>query len=224
MGSSELPQLAEHHLTVIDEAEIGGGGFLSLRRRRLSSSLKPDSSFAYDEVDRRALDAVVILAFERTENGSHVVYLRSCLRPPVYFRDPTQICPGTEYPKALWELPAGLVEKDENSEEGLSCAAQRELREELGFQVELKELLTLGPGVFPAPGFCGERQFFFFVDVTGKTQESPSLDGSILEETGVVAKISLDKALELLDLGEIPDAKTEIGLRRFASRFTASSI
>ena len=49
----------------------------------------------------------------------------------------------------LHELPAGLVEPTEQSARGLVHAAQRELSEELGLNVDASAFHELGASVFP---------------------------------------------------------------------------
>ena len=119
----------------------------------------------------------------------------------------------------LWELPAGLIELGEQSAAGVSRAAQRELLEELGFDVPLSALQPLGQATFPVPGMCAERQFFFEVAVSPSKRQEPGLDGSALEHFGAVIDVSLADALEACRQGELPDGKTELALRRLAERF-----
>jgi ADP-ribose pyrophosphatase len=116
---------------------------------------------------------------------------------------------------SLWELPAGLVELDEQTNlEGVARSAQRELMEEVGFDVELDRFQPLGPSTFPAPGFIAERHFFYAVRVDPVRRGEPSLDGSPLERGGIVIDVPLEEALAMCRRGEIEDEKTELGLRR----------
>lgn len=172
--------------------------------------------FVYDVVGRPALDAVVVAAhFER--DGVRHVYLRSCLRPPVFLRPlEARAFPEREPLGALLELPAGLVEVDERTPEGIRACAARELAEEVGFVLDPSRLEPLGPSSFPAPGIIGERHYFFHVEVEPREREQPSEDGSPLERGGLVVPLALDEALALARAGELEDAKTELGLRRLA--------
>lgn len=192
-------------------------GFLRLRRRRYRLRYPDDSlsePFLYDEVERNALDAVVIAAhFSR--DGEPFVYLRSALRPPIFNRSPERgPFHAGPVPGGLWELPAGLVEPRDQTPDGARRTAQRELAEELGFQAPLEALEPLGPVNFPAPGFIAEQHFYFSVRVDPSTRGEPSLDGSPLEHFGRVEAISLAQALAMCADGSIRDAKTELGLRR----------
>lgn len=190
------------------------GGFLKLVRRRFVAHY-PDGTrsepFVYDEVDRAALDAVVIVAHHR-DRGRRQVWLRSAVRPPVVMRDPARSPIAEKALRGLWELPAGLVEPAEAPRR----AAQRELHEELGFDVSLERLSELGPSTYPAPGVVAERHFYFQVEVDPGQRAEPPHDGSPLEHYGAVVAIPLEQALAMCRAAEIEDAKTELALRRLA--------
>jgi ADP-ribose pyrophosphatase len=220
-GSIGLPAI---RLELIEDLSPDTGeGFLRLVRRRLRVHY-PDGStsdaFVYDEVDRRAIDAAVIAARYVGADGVRRVVLRSSIRPPLYFRDPARA--PIAFPErhgALWELPAGLVEVDEQSPEGLLRGAARELSEEAGFAVDPARLSALGPSTYPCAGVIAERHFFFEVVVDPASRGEPSLDGSALERDGKLIDVPLVAALEMCRNGEIEDAKTEIALRRLAERY-----
>jgi ADP-ribose pyrophosphatase len=173
--------------------------------------------FEYDIIDRERLDAVVIVAHYAGSDGRRRVLLRTALRPPVALR-PLSVrpIPERETLGALWELPAGLVEVDERSAEGLKQCAARELLEEVGVKADPSALAELGPSTFPAPGMVGERHFFFHVAIDPAQISVPTEDGSALERGAIVAAVPLDEALALCRRGEIEDAKTELALRRLA--------
>jgi len=214
-------ELPEARLELVEDlSPPDTGGFLRLVRRRWRAVTPHGSvseAFVYDEVDRRALDAVV-LAAHYVARGARAVYLRSAIRPPVVARDPSRSGDVEPVRGALWELPAGLIEPEELGEQGRLRTAQRELEEELGFHVELGRLLALGPSTLPTPGVIAERHFFFEVEVDPKDRAEPSLDGSALEKLGVVREVTLADALDMCRTGAIEDAKTELGLRRLAER------
>jgi ADP-ribose pyrophosphatase len=206
----------ELQLQLLEDLSPAGDGFLRLVRRRLVARY-PDGTqsapFVYDETDRRAIDAVVIAAHFR-DQGQRWVYLRSAVRPPVRFRDPRRSPIPESQTGALWELPAGLIEPEEQSPEGVLRAAQRELEEELGFTSTLAHFSALGPATFPCPGVIAERHFFVAVEVVPSARHEPSLDGSALERFGRVIALPLERALALCRSGAVEDAKTELGLRR----------
>jgi ADP-ribose pyrophosphatase len=216
-----LPALPSIELRVAqDQSGSVGPGFLRLRRRLLHARY-PDGSesepFSYDSVERTALDAVVVAAHYLGGGGQRFVYVRSALRPPVSLR-PMACRPWPEKSRLglLWELPAGLVEPEECSREGLARCAARELGEELGFDMPPEALRPLGPSTFPAPALIGERHHYFHVAVSPEQRKTPSEDGSVLERGAAVLALPLDEALALVGSGEIEDAKTELGLRRLA--------
>ncbi|MGC4091764.1 MAG: NUDIX hydrolase [Polyangiaceae bacterium] len=217
-----IPPLPPIRLELVEDVSPSAPpGFLRLVRRRLVA-VYPDGErskpFVYDEVDRRSLDAVVIVAHHDDPTLGRSVYLRSALRPPIVFRNRTRSpMPELDPPSSIWELPAGLVEADEQSAAGLRVGAARELEEELGFRVEPSALSELGPSTFPCPGVIAERHYFFAVEVTPSSRTEPGLDGSALERGGEVASVPLAEALAMCDRGEIVDAKTELALRRLAS-------
>lgn len=217
----ELPELPKHSLSVVEERKtLDPPGFLRLRRvlmRVAYADGTVSEPFEYDAVGRSRLDAVVIAPHYRDAVGRRMVVLRSALRPPVALRR-TLRSPIVERDSlgALWELPAGLVEEDENSPEGLRACAARELMEEIGVEVAPAALLPLGPSSFPAPGTIGERHFFFQVEIDPAQARVPTEDGSALERHARVVSVPLDEAMAWTRAGEIEDEKTELGLRRLA--------
>jgi ADP-ribose pyrophosphatase len=203
-----LPALPKVELETLGEKRFGEGGFLVLRRTELVSVRDGErsSSFPYDAVDRRALDAAVMVAFHR-DSDRVWVWLRSSLRPPLALRhdNPTPVVTPV-----LWELAAGLVEPGESPR----AAAAREVHEELGFPVREEAMLPLGPAVFPAPAMIGEMHHFFHVEVDPATRQEPEGDGSAVEASAEVICVPLEEALAACRRGDLRDEKTELGLRR----------
>lgn len=230
MGSDFIPDadlaLPDIALDIVEDVSPANApGFLRLVRRRLVARY-PDGSispaFPYDEVDRRAIDAVIIAAHFMRGNVPWV-YLRSALRPPLFFRDPGRSPVPESGSGSLWELPAGLIEPDEQTESGVFEAARRELAEELGFDVAASGFRALGPSTLPAAGFIAERHFFVSVEVRPEARGEPSLDGSALERFGRVVALPLSQAVDLCRTGRIEDAKTELGLRRLVDALARST-
>ncbi len=164
---------------------------------------KRSDPFPYDSVLRRSLNASVIFA-HGVVSGERVIYLRSCVRPALMDATP-KVHP------VIWECAAGLIDDGETPQE----AARRECLEELGFDYPLESFRELGHAVFPAVGICGERLYFFEVEVEPDKQKTPKLDGSALEEAGIIRSIPLSSALELMASGHIHDSKTELAIHRF---------
>lgn len=217
----ELPELPKHALALVQErASLDPPGFLRLKRmqmRVLFADGTTSEPFEYDAIDCIRVDAVVIAAHYRGADGRRRVFLRLCLRPPVAMRA-RERSPIVERETlgALWELPAGLVEADEQSPEGLRRCAARELLEEVGFAVAPDALRELGPSGFPAPGVIAERHFFFHVEIDPAQIQVPTEDGSPLEQHALVTAVDLEHALALTRSGALEDEKTELALRRLA--------
>jgi ADP-ribose pyrophosphatase len=216
-----LPIVPEVRLEVVEDlTPAQPEGFCRLVRQRLQArgpAGQAPKAFVYDWLERRALDAVVVAAYFLDAHGTSRVYLRSATRPPVALRSPSRLSRSQmPNPAGHWELAAGLIEDDEETEDGPARCACRELEEELGFAVQPSQMLPLGPSTLPAPGVVGERHFFFRVQVDPSQRRHPSLDGSALEQLGAIVDVPLEDALAACRNGEIEDAKTELGLRRLA--------
>jgi ADP-ribose pyrophosphatase len=109
----------------------------------------------------------------------------------------------------LLELPAGVTEADEAPETG----AQRELREETGMAAN--ELRKIG-GFYLAPGYSTEYMHVYLA--TGLYPSPLPGDES---EFLTVEKMSVEKAYDLAESGQIHDSKTLVGLflaRQFFAR------
>lgn len=217
-----IPPLPRHALEVVEDRSPREGerGFVNLRRLTLVAVFdggERSKPFVYDAADRSRLDAVVVAAHFRGAGGERRILLRSALRPPIALR-PADACPvpEPEWLGNLWEVPAGLVEEDERTPEGLRACAARELFEETGARVEASAVHPLGPATFPSAGVIGERHFFFHAEIDPARRETPPEDGSALERGAVIIDVALDEALALCRSGIIEDAKTEIALRRLA--------
>jgi len=102
------------------------------------------------------------------------------------------------------EVPAGRLEP---GEDGAGCIA-RELQEEIGFQASSIEPLG---AVYSSVGFCNERIHLFIARDLQKTSTAHEPDEYI--EPVIM---SLEEALQKILGGEIPDAKTQICLLRYA--------
>jgi ADP-ribose pyrophosphatase len=106
----------------------------------------------------------------------------------------------------LYEIPAGRLDKGENPRD---CAA-RELKEETGCTAEhFEHLLT----IYTTPGFTDEKIHLFMATglVAGETKHE-------VDEFLDLHPMRLSRALEMVEAGEIQDAKTVIGLL-FAAGF-----
>ena len=98
--------------------------------------------------------------------------------------------------ETLLEAPAGGVEKQEAPIE----AAQRELREETGYRAD--RLIPLG-NFWVAPGWTDEHMYAFMA--SGLAPDRADMDE---DENIQVVPIPWQNVLELIQCGEIRDAKT----------------
>lgn len=98
------------------------------------------------------------------------------------------------------EIPAGVLEKDENP---LECA-KRELEEETSYKTENIKLLTK---MYSAIGFCDEQIYIYLAEDLEQGQFNLDEDEFI-----EVEKYSLDEAIELIFNQTIIDSKTIAGV------------
>ena len=108
----------------------------------------------------------------------------------------------------LREIPAGRLEPGEIPE----ACARRELLEETGCTAESMTPLT---SMWTTPGFTDERIHLFLASGLTRGESKREADEFIELET-----VSLSAALQMIERGEIQDAKTALGLL-FAAGFRA---
>lgn len=106
----------------------------------------------------------------------------------------------------IWEIPAGKLAGDEDPE---ACAI-RELEEEAGLRAARVRALT---SILTTPGFTDERIHLFAA--TGLEEVAHSREPREFMER---REVSLERALAMVESGEIVDAKTVAGLL-FLDRF-----
>lgn len=116
------------------------------------------------------------------------------------------------YGEVIIELPAGKLEKGEDPFE----AGKRELEEETGHVAD--KYYDLGK-FYPTPGYCGEIIHLYAASQLHETQMNPDED-EYLE----VERISVDKAVEMVLAGEIPDGKTQALVMRVAEMLRRGEI
>jgi ADP-ribose pyrophosphatase len=205
---------------VIDEDElVGQGGFLAIRRLRMRNR-RADGSlsapYVCDAIARPyGQDAVVVAVYARAAGGVQVL-VRDGLRPALLAgRDPAR-APLPEPPPAMFltELVAGIVEPGDVGAEGLRVRAAHEVLEEAGFAVDPAAIAVLGGGVYPSPGSMIEKFYFTAVEVDPRAQLPLAGDGSPMEDGARTRWLGLDDAIAACVRGELPDLKTELGLRR----------
>jgi len=104
--------------------------------------------------------------------------------------------PAEQY---LWELPAGRLDPGEDALQ----AAQRELREETGYQAE--NWINLAE-FWASPGYVGEKMHVFLATGLAEGRQEPMEDERIEMQW-----FSADEVGRMVRAGEIKDAKTMIG-------------
>ena len=106
----------------------------------------------------------------------------------------------------LLELPAGKVEPGEAPE----VCGRRELEEECGYKAGSFELLSV---LYPTVGYCSEVIHIYLArDLVPCGQRLD--EGEFLS----LERLPLEEALQMVLAGEVPDAKTQIGLLTYALR------
>ncbi len=102
----------------------------------------------------------------------------------------------------LWEIPAGTLD---DGEEPAACAA-RELQEETGYRAE--QWRALGH-FYSSPGICTEKMYLFLAQKLKRGTATPEADEEIRAQF-----VTFQRALKMIERGEIIDAKTIVGLLR----------
>ena len=139
-------------------------------------------------------DAVAILLINKT---SEKLILIKQFRAPVFAKEG-----GQGY---VWEIPAGVMETDEDPQETII----RETLEETGYRLANPELLLT---FYPTVGILDERIYLYYGIVTNndKIEKGGGLDTE--KEFIDIFELPFAEALSMLDTGEIVDGKTIIGL------------
>lgn len=206
-------------------------GYLRVRRRKMHAVHGDGAigaTFRYDVVERWNQDAIAIL-LHFVRDGVRRVLLRSAVRPPLAMRNDWIEATEPPLPEGvergeLWEIPAGLVEQGERTAAGLVACAVRETEEEVGLIIAPESVRPLGGPFFPSAGMVGECVYLFECELFGEdTREGPRVavgDGP-LEKGARVVEVPLSLALAWCDRGALPDAKTELSLRRLAAKLGA---
>jgi ADP-ribose pyrophosphatase len=111
--------------------------------------------------------------------------------------------------REIWEIPAGTLN---DGEPFLDCA-RRELEEETGQRAARWTALAT---FHTAPGFCDEELRVFLAEELSAGRGAPDPDEHL-----EVVRVPLTEALEWIEVGEIVDAKTLIGLLRAREQLAA---
>jgi ADP-ribose pyrophosphatase len=112
------------------------------------------------------------------------------------------------FDRELLEIPAGKLEPGEAPD----ACARRELAEETGLQAENLSLLST---IYPSPGYCSEILYIYLATGLIAGEARPDDGEHLIGET-----LPLFEALDMVDRGEIPDAKTQIALLALCRRMS----
>ena len=151
-----------------------------------SRKSKEELEKVYLENNEDKIDAVVICALHKAQNK---LVLINQYRVPIN--------------KYIYELPAGLVDNNEDIE----TSVRRELKEETGYEATEDQLTKLFD-VHVALGYSSEVITIFYVDgLEYAGEQNPDEDEFIN-----LKKYKVEDALKLLDDNTITDSKTMLAL------------
>jgi ADP-ribose pyrophosphatase len=105
--------------------------------------------------------------------------------------------------KHVYELPAGKLDPGEDPRH----CAERELEEETGYVAGSWRKLT---AIYTTPGFCSEQLHLFLATDLRKSERGQKLEEGELDLT--IERVTLHRAIEMVERGEIVDGKTICGL------------
>ena len=106
--------------------------------------------------------------------------------------------------KVSYEIPAGKLEVGENADP--EVAALRELEEEAAYTGKLSLLFDF----YSAIGFCNERLRLYLASDLRKVENPRPQDE---DETLELLEVSLEEAKELIQSGDVCDAKTIMAIQ-----------
>jgi ADP-ribose pyrophosphatase len=145
------------------------------------------TSFAYEYITSKNATAVIPITYKL---GQKLVVLVKQHRYPV--------------DEVLYELPAGLIEENEDAVE----AGKRELQEETGYFADENTVVTKLGSFYSSPGLLTESINIILLDGV-HAGESKLEDAELGME---VELLTLEQVAEKIKNGEIKDQKTTLGL------------
>jgi ADP-ribose pyrophosphatase len=162
--------------------------------------------FRHAKFDGTMSDATTRLVFERGDSVAVLPYHRERREVVIIkqFRCPAHVRGG---PGWLWEIIAGM------QEEGLEPGevVRKEALEEAGYQLgDLERIMT----VYPSPGACSERVSIYLAPF--EKTDRVAKGGGVESEDILVRVFSLEDAQEMVQNGDIVDAKTVLALQYLA--------
>lgn len=173
----------------IEKTEILSDNWYTLKKvtfniQKKDGTIEQQSREAYD----RGNGAVILLYNKKSET---IILTRQFRLPTFINGNPTGM---------LIEACAGLLDDDDTED-----CIRRETEEETGYKISKAEKIF---EAYMSPGSVTEILHFFIAEYS---TEMKITEGGGLNEEGEnieVLELSIDKALEMIDSGEIKDAKT----------------
>lgn len=167
-------------------------GFCSVDRLTVQYD-HPDGAPA-KPIDREVVergDAVGILVFHREKR--EFLLVRQIRVPIIRHGEPW-----------VTEIVAGMIDPGEEPEE----SARREIKEEIGYEVEnLVPLVEM----YSSPGGISEMLYLYFAEVSDELRTGEG--GGVNEDEDLeLVPVPLQQAYQALDRGELRDAKTQIAM------------
>lgn len=181
------------------------------------------ATLRFRQFDGQLSDPVTRITFERGDSAGVLLYdpddddvvLVRQFRYPIYAgldREPEE----RRDPEQAWtlEIIAGTQEPGRDVRE----VAHAELLEEAGYVLrgELHPITT----IYPSPGGTSERIHLFLGEVDHSTRAGPGGGVTASGEDTQVVVLPVDDALNMVNSGQIRDAKTIIALQYLAFRYT----
>lgn len=166
----------------------------------------------YEKFDGTMTDDVVRYNFERGNSVAVLVVNRE--RQTVLLTKQFRFPAYMENAKNGWllEIVAGMVDQEEDPKH----TAMREVREEIGYSVELLVSIC---GVYLSPGGSSEKIYLYYTEINS-AQKTEAGGGIANEAEDIqIVELPISEAYKLLDTGEIVDAKTVIALQWLKQKF-----
>lgn len=200
------------------EVKRKSGGFLKhllLSARHIYSDGNKSNYYNYELVERRGVDSVAVVLFYYKDGELLLGFTKQARLAKVVrdFNERKTIKPFNNL--LLLEAVAGSLEIGEKTTLKIRKRVKKEIYEETGLDVKLKDIFSLGKPFFTSPGQSTEKIYPFGAKVEMEKKKVAVGDGSLLEkDSNKVVFYSLSKVLEMLFSHKIEDAKTEITILR----------
>lgn len=204
------------------EIKRRSGSFLRhllLSARHIYSDGNKSKYYNYELIERRGIDSVAVVLFYYKNNELFIGLTKQARIAKMVrgFKVRKIIKPLNNF--FLLEVVAGSLEIGERTALQMKKRAKKEIYEETGFDVKLKDIFSLGKSFFASPGQSTEKIYPYGAKVEIKKKEEAVGDGSLLEkDSNKVVFYPVSKVLEMLFSHKIEDAKTEITILRLFFR------